>query len=65
MNSGPLEAGRAMGLSNFSITNNIVIPENSNHILSQLIFMFEYNVRHSTVIGIVGAGGVGFFINIT
>ena len=52
-----------MGLSNFSITNNIVIPENSNHILSQLIFMFEYNVRHSTVIGIVGAGGVGFFIN--
>ena len=63
MDSGPLEAGRAMGLSNFSITNNIVIPENSNHILSQLIFMFEYNVRHSTVIGIVGAGGVGFFIN--
>ena len=63
MNSGALEAGRAMGLSSTSITANIVIPENSNHLLSQLIFMFEYNVRHGTVIGIVGAGGVGYYIN--
>lgn len=63
MNSSSLEAGRAMGLSSTSITANIVIPENSNHLLSQLIFMFEYNVRHGTVIGIVGAGGVGYYIN--
>ena len=63
MHSGPLEAGRAMGLSSSSITLNIVVPENSNHLLSQLIFMFEYNVRHGTVIGIVGAGGVGYYIN--
>lgn len=63
MNSGSLEAGRAMGLSSTSITTNIVIPENSNHLLSQLIFMFEYNVRHGTVIGIVGAGGIGYYIN--
>ena len=63
MESGPLEAGRAMGMSSTSITTNIVIPENSNHLLSQLIFMFEYNVRHGTVIGIVGAGGIGYHIN--
>ena len=25
--------------------------------------MFEYNVRHGTVIGIVGAGGIGYHIN--
>ena len=25
--------------------------------------MFEYNVRHGSVIGIVGAGGIGYFIN--
>ena len=25
--------------------------------------MFEYNVRHGTVIGLVGAGGIGFYIN--
>lgn len=62
MNSGPIEAGRAMGLSSRAIATNIVIPENSNHLLSQLIFMFEYNVRHGTVIGIVGAGGIGYYI---
>ena len=25
--------------------------------------MFEYNVRHGTVIGIVGAGGIGYYIS--
>ena len=39
------------------------IPETGNHLLSQLMFMFEYNVRHGTVIGIVGAGGIGYYIN--
>ena len=63
MGNDPLEAGRAMGLSRPSIFFNIVIPENGNHLLSQLMFMFEYNVRHGTVIGIVGAGGVGYYIS--
>ena len=63
MANDPLEAGRAMGLSRPSIFFNIVIPENGNHFLSQLMFMFEYNVRHGTVIGIVGAGGIGYYIS--
>ena len=63
MANDPLEAGRAMGLSRPSIFFNIVIPENGNHLLSQLMFMFEYNVRHGTVIGIVGAGGIGYYIS--
>ena len=63
MASDSLEASRAMGLSRSSILLNVVIPENSNHLLSQLMFMFEYNVRHGTVIGIVGAGGIGYYIS--
>ncbi len=27
------------------------------------MFMFEYNVRHSSIIGIVGAGGIGFYLS--
>jgi len=27
------------------------------------MFMFEYNVRHGTVIGLVGAGGIGWHIS--
>ena len=28
-----------------------------------MMFMFEYNVRHGTVIGLVGAGGIGWHIS--
>ena len=63
MRNDPLEASRAMGLSRTEIAVNVVIPESSNSLLSQLLFMFEYNVRHGTVLGLVGAGGIGYYIN--
>ena len=63
MPSDPLEVSRAMGLSHPTIFTSVVIPETGNHLLSQLMFMFEYNVRHGTVIGIVGAGGIGYYIS--
>ena len=63
MPSDSLEVSKAMGLSHPAIFTSVVIPETGNHLLSQLMFMFEYNVRHGTVIGIVGAGGIGYYIN--
>ena len=42
----------------------VFIPETANHLIAQMIFMFEYNVRSGTVIGIVGAGGIGYYINL-
>jgi len=51
-----------MGLSRSEIAFNVVIPESSNGLLSQLMFMFEYNVRHGTVLGLVGAGGIGYHL---
>ena len=64
MNSIPLESARSMGLSKVEIATGVVIPEMANNLISQIIFMFEYNVRHGTVIGIVGAGGIGYYINL-
>ena len=63
MPNDSLEVSKAMGLSHPTIFTSVVIPETGNHLLSQLMFMFEYNVRHGTVIGLVGAGGIGFYIN--
>jgi len=63
MESAPLEASRATGMSRPEVFTNVVVPETSNHLLSQMMFMFEYNVRHGSVIGIVGAGGIGYYIN--
>jgi len=64
MPSDALEVSKAMGLSHTTTFTSVVIPETGNHLLSQLMFMFEYNVRHGTVIGIVGAGGIGYYINL-
>ena len=61
--NSPLEAARAMGLSHPEIVTNVIIPESSNNLISQLLFMFEYNVRHGTVLGLVGAGGIGYYLN--
>ncbi len=59
----PLEAARAMGLPRWQIARYFALPEASNAILSQILFMFEYNIRHGSVIGLVGAGGIGWYLN--
>ncbi len=64
MTKTPLDAAEAMGLTRFEIAFKVVIPECANDLISQVIFMFEYNFRHGTVIGIVGAGGIGYYINL-
>ena len=59
----PLEASMAMGLTKTERFMFVVIPESSNSLISQLLFMFEYNVRQGTVLGLVGAGGIGKYID--
>ena len=57
-----IEAVKASGVSKVQLVRHAVIPESANQILSQLLFMFEYNVRSSSILGFVGAGGVGFYM---
>ena len=57
-----IEAVRATGISRLKEIRFVVVPESMNHILSQLFFMFEYNVRSSAILGFVGAGGIGFYM---
>jgi phosphonate transport system permease protein len=57
-----IEAVRATGISRLKEIRFVVLPESMNNILSQLFFMFEYNVRSSAILGFVGAGGIGFYL---
>lgn len=57
-----VEAARAIGISRLKEIRFVLLPESMSHILSQLFFMFEYNVRSSTILGFVGAGGIGFYM---
>jgi len=57
-----LEAVKATGASRPQLVVYAVLPESLNSIVSQLLFMFEYNIRASSIMGFVGAGGIGFYM---
>ncbi len=57
-----LEVLEATGVSKIQKVLYAILPESSNYILSQIFFMFEYNIRASTILGFVGAGGIGFYM---
>lgn len=57
-----IEAVRSVGVSRLQLARYAIIPEAANAVLSQLLFMFEYNVRASSIMGLVGAGGIGFYL---
>ena len=41
MNSAPLEAATAMGLTKSELSVGVVIPETANHLIAQMIFMLS------------------------
>ncbi len=58
----PFEAIRATGASRLQLVRFVALPEAANQLLSQGLYMFEYNVRASSIVGFVGAGGIGYYI---
>ncbi|HET8567437.1 MAG TPA: phosphonate ABC transporter, permease protein PhnE [Candidatus Limnocylindria bacterium] len=57
-----IEAIRGAGAGRLLLARYAILPEAANGILAQLLFMFEYNVRASSIIGFVGAGGIGYYM---
>lgn len=57
-----LDATRATGANALQVTRHAALPEAGNALLSQGLFALEYNVRASSILGLVGAGGIGFYI---
>jgi phosphonate transport system permease protein len=59
-----MEAVRSTGASKLQLVRFVILPEAANAVLAQVLFMLEYNIRASSVLGFVGAGGLGFVIQI-
>ena len=57
-----MEAVRTTGAGRLQLWCLAILPESMNAILSQLLSMFEYNIRASTLMGFVGAGGIGYYM---
>ena len=57
-----LDATRATGASRLQVMRHAALPEAGNALVSQSLFALEYNIRASSILGLVGAGGIGFYI---
>ena len=56
----PVEAARAAGASPFQVITHAVLPQVLPQLADITIYRWEYHFRASAVLGIVGAGGIGF-----
>lgn len=59
----PIEAANAVGANKLKIAIWAIWPQISSNVASYAFYAFEINVRASTVLGYVGAGGIGVKLN--
>ena len=57
--AGPLEAATMSGANRLKVFVYALLPDVMPQLASILLYLWEFNVRSSTVLGIVGAGGIG------
>lgn len=63
VDTGPIEAARAAGANRTQTVVTSVLPQVMPNYIAYSLYTFELNIRASTVIGIVGAGGIGQLLN--
>jgi len=63
VDTGPLEATRAAGGNRIQTQRWAVLPQVLPNYVAYTLYTFELNIRASTVIGLVGAGGLGVLLN--
>ena len=60
IDQGPIEALRSTGAGAIQIIIFAVIPQVVTAWIAVILYRFETNLRQATVLGMVGAGGIGF-----
>lgn len=60
IDQGPIEALRSTGAGAIQIVIFAVIPQVITAWIAVILYRFETNLRQATVLGMVGAGGIGF-----
>jgi len=63
VDDGPVDALRVAGARRPQVVAHAVMPAVAPQFVGLLLYRFDVNVRASLVLGLVGAGGIGFLIN--
>ncbi|MCT1685229.1 phosphonate ABC transporter, permease protein PhnE [Corynebacterium appendicis] len=61
---GPREAIDSTGATSLKTFRWAVVPQVLPEFVTYSLYRFESNVRHAFVLGLVGAGGIGFELNV-
>jgi phosphonate transport system permease protein len=59
LDTHPIEAAQATGASSLQVIRYAILPQLYSQGADLTIYRWEYNFRASTVMGMVGAGGIG------
>jgi len=62
VNPGPVEAMRAVGANRFQVLMFGIVPQVLPIVVGNVIFEWDVNIRRSTIMGLVGAGGLGLLL---
>lgn len=62
MDPGPVEAVEAVGATRMQVFRWGVLPQLGPEFVSFTLYRFETNIRAAAVLGFVGGGGIGFYI---
>lgn len=63
VNPGPVEAMRATGANRFQVLMFGIVPQVLPVVIGNVIFEWDVNIRRSTIMGLVGAGGLGLALH--
>lgn len=63
LDPGLVEAADSVGASRWQTNRVMLVPSSLPAYLSQLLYVLELNVRASSILGLVGAGGLGLQID--
>jgi phosphonate transport system permease protein len=59
-----VEGVLATGAGQLQALRYAVLPQVAPHFMAYILYRFELNVREGTILGLVGAGGIGFYITL-
>lgn len=62
IDSGPVEAARAVGGRSLQVQRWGVLPQVLPEIIAFWLYRFEINIRAAAILGVVGAGGIGLAV---
>lgn len=60
----PVEGVLATGAGRLQALRFGMLPQLWPHFMAYILYRFELNVREGTILGLVGAGGIGFYLTL-